>query len=160
MLTLIGCQTLPRAPVVPMPELVTGRLSVTGITVNPSFQFKQLAGDSQQLSLSGAFGIGRFTLFFSNDGTFFGEKDGVALDAGELQQSLTELTGLQLPLSVLPYWLTARPYDGAPFNELADGFIQLGWRLQVIRPAIEAPPTRIVVTKDALTIVLGIRSWR
>ena len=65
-----------------MPELVTGRLSVSGITVNPSFQFKQLAGGGQQLSLSAAFGIGRFTMFFSDDGTFFGEKDGVALDAG------------------------------------------------------------------------------
>jgi len=46
------------------PALVKGRLSVTGLKINPNFSLAQLDAQTQQLKISGAFGLGAIEVRF------------------------------------------------------------------------------------------------
>lgn len=52
-------------------------------------------------------------------------------------ENLDELSrqalGEALPLAALPDWLAGRPWPGAAHTIAADGFEQLGWRVQLAR---------------------------
>lgn len=47
------------------PALVKGRLSVTGLKINPNFSLAQLDAQTQQLKISGAFGLGAIEVRFA-----------------------------------------------------------------------------------------------
>lgn len=50
-----------------------------------------------------------------------------------LQALSIELLGEALPLQALPDWLRARPWPGAGHTPQGDGFVQLGWVLDLSR---------------------------
>lgn len=43
--------------------------------------------------------------------------------------------GEDLPLAALPEWLAGRPWPGAAHTPTVDGFVQLGWQVNLARQA-------------------------
>ncbi len=88
-----------------------------------------------------------------------------AQDAGELMQ---QALGWRLPLDGLPYWVLAapRPGDEAGMERDAQGQISVlcqdGWTVRYTRYAAQMPdalPTRMVLQREGLEIVLLIDEW-
>lgn len=52
-----------------------------------------------------------------------------------LDELARQALGEPLPLAALPDWLAGRPWSEAPHEVQADGFAQLGWRVQTVRLA-------------------------
>lgn len=64
------------------------------------------------------------------------------LDDGQDERAYDSLDALSqqalgeaLPLDALPDWLAGRPWAGAPHAAGTDGFVQLGWRVDLSRRA-------------------------
>lgn len=72
--------------------------------------------------------------------------------------SLDELSrqtlGEVLPLAALPHWLAGRPWAGAAHRALADGFEQLGWRVDLSRQS----QGWVLAIRDAVpAVILRVR---
>lgn len=65
---------------------------------------------------------------------------GVQLDDGQGRRRFPDLTtlarealGEPLPLAALLHWLAGQPWPGAPHEPTAQGFVQLGWSVDLSR---------------------------
>jgi outer membrane biogenesis lipoprotein LolB len=162
LLMLVGCQT--RAPSVSPaeyePALVKGRLSVTGLKINPNFSLAQLDAQTQQLKITGAFGLSAIEVLFVEGRVQRGLVDQVEMDRAALQSAFSVATGLDIPLSVVPVWIRGLPHERYRWRSLESGFEQLGWQVVISRASVSGHPQRIEVFKDETKVVLGIRVWQ
>ena len=144
-LALGGCAQLPRSPVPATAESrLSGRISVTiagdvhnrGTGGAASFE---LFGGPQagRLELTSPLGSlvaraswqpGQATLQTPNDERRFDNLDALT----------RELLGEAIPVAALFDWLQARPWPAAPHEKTANGFEQLGWRIEPRLPSLVA----------------------
>ena len=108
------------------PALVKGRLSVTGLNINPNFSLAQLDAQTQQLKISGAFGLGAIEVRFVGGQVQRGLVDQVEMSPSALQLAFSDATGLDIPLSVVSAWMRGVPHEGYRWRSLESGFEQLG----------------------------------
>jgi outer membrane lipoprotein LolB len=144
-LALAGCAQLPRETAPPTGEArLGGRISVTvagdahkrGTGGAASFE---LFGSPQagRLELTSPLGSlvaraswkpGLVTLKTPDDERRFDDLDALT----------RELLGEAVPVAALFDWLQARPWPAAPHQKTANGFEQLGWRIEPKLPALVA----------------------
>lgn len=162
LLLLAGCQA--RAPWMSPaglePALVKGRLSVTGLKINPTFSLEQVDAEQQRLNISGAFGLGAIEVLFLKGTVQRGLVDQVEMDRKALQAAFFDATGVDVPLSVVPAWMLGQPHSQYRSLRTATGFEQLGWRVAVSRDDALGYPRRIEAVKGETKVVLGIRLWQ
>jgi outer membrane lipoprotein LolB len=129
-----GCTTPPR----PAPELA-GRLLVSvdahgGAPARSASTQFELRGDARagELQLS--------TILGTTAGLAQWRPGSVGLTTGEGTRQFADLDALALnlfgetlPLTAMIDWLRGRPWPGAPDSATADGFEQLGWRIDLSR---------------------------
>jgi|TARA_Y100000385_G_scaffold257941_1_gene285548 outer membrane biogenesis lipoprotein LolB len=142
------------------PALVKGRLSVTGLNINPNFSLTQLDAQAQQLKISGAFGLGAIEVRFVGGQVQRGLVDQVEMSPSALQLAFSDATGLDIPLSVVSAWMRGVPHEGHPWRSLESGFEQLGWQILISRAPVLEHPQRIEAVKDEIKVILGIRLWQ
>jgi outer membrane lipoprotein LolB len=134
LLVLAGCATPPR----PAPDLAGRLLVIVEAHDNAparrlSTQFELRgnahAGELQLITMLGttagkaSWRPGQADLLTSEETRRYADLDALALD----------LFGETLPLSALIDWLRGKPWPGAPDAATADGFEQLGWRIDLSR---------------------------
>lgn len=56
----------------------------------------------------------------------------------DLDALTREMLGEAVPVAALFDWLQARPWPAAPHDKTANGFVQLGWRIEPKLPALVA----------------------
>ena len=142
------------------PALVKGRLSVTGLNINPNFSLAQLDAQTQQLKISGAFGLGAIEVRFVGGQVQRGLVDQVEMSPSALQLAFSDATGLDIPLSVVSAWMRGVPHEGYRWRSLESGFGQLGWQILISRAPVLQHPQRIEAVKEEIRVVLGIRLWQ
>jgi outer membrane biogenesis lipoprotein LolB len=142
------------------PALVKGRLSVTGLNINPNFSLAQLDAQTQQLKISGAFGLGAIEVRFVGGQVQRGLVDQVEMSPSALQLAFSDATGLDIPLSVVSAWMRGVPHEGYRWRSLESGFEQLGWQILISRAPVLQHPQRIEAVKEEIRVVLGIRLWQ
>jgi len=142
------------------PALVKGRLSVTGLKINPNFSLAQLDAQTQQLKISGAFGLGAIEVRFVGGQVQRGLVDQVEMSPSALQLAFSDATGLDIPLSVVSAWMRGVPHEGYRWRSLESGFEQLGWQILISRAPVLQHPQRIEAVKEEIRVVLGIRLWQ
>ncbi len=144
-LALAGCAPLPKAPTDGTPQArLGGRISVTvagdvhnrGTGGAASFELfgtpeagrLELTSPLGPLLARAVWQPGRATLQTPD-----GERQFDDLD------TLTrEMLGEAIPVAALFDWLQARPWPAAPHQTTANGFEQLGWRIEPRLPALVA----------------------
>lgn len=143
-LALAGCAQLQKAPPAADEARLSGRISVTvagnvhnrGTGGAASFE---LFGGPQagRLELTSPLGAlvaranwrpGLVTLQTPNDERRFDDLDALT----------RELLGEAVPVAALFDWLQARPWPAAPHRKTAEGFEQLGWRIEPKLPSLVA----------------------
>ena len=142
------------------PALVKGRLSVTGLNINPNFSLAQLDAQTQQLKISGAFGLGAIEVRFVGGQVQRGLVDQVEMSPSALQLAFSDATGLDIPLSVVSAWIRGVPHEGYRWRSLESGFEQLGWQILISRAPVLQHPQRIEAVKEEIKVLLGIRLWQ
>jgi len=142
------------------PALVKGRLSVTGLNINPNFSLAQLDAQTQQLKISGAFGLGAIEVRFVGGQVQRGLVDQVEMSPSALQLAFSDATGLDIPLSVVSAWMRGVPHEGYRWRSLESGFEQLGWQILISRAPVLQHPQRIEAVKEEVKVLLGIRLWQ
>ena len=142
------------------PALVKGRLSVTGLKINPNFSLAQLDAQTQQLKISGAFGLGAIEVRFVGGQVQRGLVDQVEMSPSALQLAFSDATGLDIPLSVVSAWMRGVPHEGYRWRSLESGFEQLGWQILISRAPVLQHPQRIEAVKEEIKVLLGIRLWQ
>ena len=142
------------------PALVKGRLSVTGLNINPNFSLAQLDAQTQQLKISGAFGLGAIEVRFVGGQVQRGLVDQVEMSPSALQLAFSDATGLDIPLSVVSAWMQGVPHEGYRWRSLESGFEQLGWQILISRAPVLQHPQRIEAVKEEIKVLLGIRLWQ
>jgi len=142
------------------PALVKGRLSVTGLNINPNFSLAQLDAQTQQLKISGAFGLGAIEVRFIGGQVQRGLVDQVEMSPSALQLAFSDATGLDIPLSVVSAWMRGVPHEGYRWRSLESGFEQLGWQILISRAPVLQHPQRIEAVKEEVKVLLGIRLWQ
>lgn len=145
-LALAGCAQLPRAtaPATSAETRLGGRISVT------------VAGDAHKRGTGGAasfelFGgpqAGRLELTSPlgalvarahwQPGTATLETPSEQRRFDDLDALTRELLGEPVPVAALFDWLQARPWPDAPHQKTANGFEQLGWRIEPRLPTLVA----------------------
>ncbi|MBI5269464.1 MAG: outer membrane lipoprotein LolB [Burkholderiales bacterium] len=136
-LVMAGCATAPPAPT-PDGALRAGRLVVR---VDQGEQGTR--SHSAAFELQGDEAAGRLRLL-GPLGTQVALAEwgpqGVQLDDGQGRRRFPDLTtlarealGEPLPLGALLHWLAGRPWPGAPHEATAQGFVQLGWSVDLSR---------------------------
>lgn len=162
LLMLVGCQNA--MPVMDQadfePGLVKGRLSVTGLKINPAFSLERFDADQQRLRISGAFGLGAIEVLFASGKVMSGLVNQVKMDRKALQIAFFDATGLEVPLSVVPAWMLGQPHSRYRSRPIEFGFEQLGWRVVVFRETVSGHPKRIEAVKGETKVILGVRSWQ
>lgn len=143
--TLAGCAQLPKAPPAGTAEArLGGRISVTVA----GDQHNRGTGGAASFELFGGPDAGRLELT-SPLGTLVARATWapglVALTTpdGErrfdnLDALTREMLGEAVPVAALFDWLQARPWPAAPHEKTANGFEQLGWRIEPKLPALVA----------------------
>jgi len=142
------------------PALVKGRLSVTGLKINPNFSLAQLDAQTQQLKISGAFGLSAIEVRFVGGQVQRGLVDQVEMSPTVLQSAFGDATGLDIPLSVVSAWMRGVPHEGYRWRSLESGFEQLGWQILISRAPVLQHPQRIEAVKEEVKVLLGIRLWQ
>ena len=140
--------------------MVKGRLSVTGLNINPNFSLAQLDAQTQQLKISGAFGLGAIEVRFVGGQVQRGLVDQVEMSPSALQLAFSDATGLDIPLSVVSAWMRGVPHEGYRWRSLESGFEQLGWQILISRAPVLQHPQRIEAVKEEIKVLLGIRLWQ
>jgi outer membrane biogenesis lipoprotein LolB len=162
LLLLAGCQT--RAPLMSPaglePVLVKGRLSVTGLSINPNFSLEQVDAAQQRLNISGAFGLGAIEVLYFKGTVQRGLVDQIEMNRKALQAAFFDATGLDVPLSVVPAWMLGQPHSRYRSQRTATGFEQLGWRIAVSQDDALGRPRRIEAVKGETKVILGIKLWQ
>ncbi|MBT5010238.1 MAG: hypothetical protein HOM49_09480, partial [Gammaproteobacteria bacterium] len=82
---------------------------MTGLKINPNFSLAQLDAQTQQLKISGAFGLGAIEVRFVGGQVQRGLVDQVEMSPTVLQSAFGDATGLDIPLSVIPAWIRGLP---------------------------------------------------
>ncbi|MFT7771708.1 outer membrane lipoprotein LolB [Roseateles sp.] len=143
-LAFAGCAQLPHTPPAGHEARLSGRISVTvagdvhSRGTGGAASFELFGGpEAGRLELTSPLGSlvaradwqpGRVTLQTPNDERRFDDLD-----------SLTrELLGEAVPVAALFDWLNGRPWSAAPHQKTANGFEQLGWRIEPRPPALVA----------------------
>ncbi len=138
-LFLAGCTVVPRADVVAPGSAISGRIAVRvegerGAAPHSVSAAFELQGDADvgQLNLSTPLGSvlaqARWTPGQVVLATPRGERR-----FGDLDALTRELLGESLPVAALFDWLRGRPWPGAASAPAANGFEQLGWRVDMAR---------------------------
>lgn len=143
-LALTGCAQLQKAPPAAADARLSGRISVTvaGNTHNRgtggAASFELFGGpQAGRLELTSPLGSlvaraswqpGLVTLQTPNDERRFDDLDALT----------RELLGETVPVAALFDWLNARPWPDAPHLNTANGFEQLGWRIEPKLPSLVA----------------------
>lgn len=142
------------------PVLVKGRLSVTGLNINPNFSLAQLDARTQELKISAAFGLGAIEVVFVGGRVQRGLIDQVEMNRAALQSALLDATGLDIPLSVIPAWIRGLPHERYKWRSLESGFEQLGWQIVISQAPVAGHPQRIEAVKGETKVILGIKVWQ
>lgn len=143
-LALAGCAELPKAPTTESETRLSGRISVTVAGnvhqrgTGGAASFELFGGPSAgRLELTSPLGAlvaraqwapGLVTLQTPNDERRYDDLDALT----------RELLGEAVPVAALFDWLQARPWPAAPYQKTANGFEQLGWRIEPRLPALVA----------------------
>ncbi|MFG6430560.1 outer membrane lipoprotein LolB [Roseateles sp. LYH14W] len=144
-LALAGCAQVPQAPPAASTEArLSGRLSVTvaGTVHNrgsggaASFE---LIGDAQagRLDLTSPLGTLVARASWQPGLVSLQTPDGERR-FDDLDALTREMLGETVPVAALFDWLNARPWPAAPHQKTANGFEQLGWRIEPKLPALVA----------------------
>ncbi|MBT3644231.1 MAG: hypothetical protein HN530_05465 [Gammaproteobacteria bacterium] len=133
---------------------------MTGLNINPNFSLAQLDAQTQQLKISGAFGLGAIEVRFVGGQVQRGLVDQVEMSPSALQLAFSDATGLDIPLSVVSAWMRGVPHEGYRWRSLESGFEQLGWQILISRAPVLQHPQRIEAVKEEIRVVLGIRLWQ
>ncbi|MDG1924960.1 MAG: lipoprotein insertase outer membrane protein LolB [Pseudomonadales bacterium] len=133
---------------------------MTGLNSNPNFSLAQLDAQTQQLKISGAFGLGAIEVRFVGGQVQRGLVDQVEMSPSALQLAFSDATGLDIPLSVVSAWMRGVPHEGYRWRSLESGFEQLGWQILISRAPVLQHPQRIEAVKEEIKVLLGIRLWQ
>lgn len=144
-LALAGCAELPKPPPAASTEArLSGRLSVSvagsvhsrGTGGAASFE---LIGDAQagRMELTSPLGTLVARASWQPGQVLLQTPDGERR-FDDLDALTREMLGETVPVAALFDWLKARPWPAAPHEKTADGFAQLGWRIEPKLPALVA----------------------
>jgi outer membrane lipoprotein LolB len=77
--------------------------------------------------------------------------------AESLNEIMEQQLGFVIPMGYLHYWIQGVPLPGIPISEqLSDGFVQLGWKVEYLQWATPNHPQILQCTHDDLVIKLLI----
>lgn len=136
-----GCSTTPqtRAPGVDALPAIAGRLAlnVAATGTGPARALHAvftLRGDGErgQLEVSSVIGVRLAQARWSPAGAWLRSADDER-SYRDLESLARDALGEPVPLQALPDWLHGRPWPGAPSSPAADGFMQLGWQVNLAR---------------------------
>jgi len=144
-LALAGCAQLPKAPPAAASEArLSGRISVTvaGDVHNRgtggAASFELLGGpEAGRLELTSPLGQLVARASWSASLVTLQTPDGERR-FDDLDALTREMLGETVPVAALFDWLKARPWPAAPHAKTANGFEQLGWRIEPKLPALVA----------------------
>jgi outer membrane lipoprotein LolB len=138
---LAGCATAPPAAGVPP---TSGRLlvKVAAAGDQPAQAHTaafELSGDEHagQMKLLGPLGAQVALARWDSAGASLQDSQGTR-EFPDLASLAAEALGEPLPLGALLHWLQGRPWPGAPHQDRAQGFSQLGWSVDLARWSAEA----------------------
>lgn len=124
--------------------------------------------DGFQLRVSGPLGQGGFLLTGNGTGVLLRDAQQQVYAAPDANTLLAEVTGWQLPVEGLRYWVRGIPDPGSAFNAImgADGRLaqlsQSGWTIRYTRfqPVGEQSwPARLGMVRDDVSVKLVIDQW-
>lgn len=128
----------------------------------------QQEGDDYVLHISGAFGVGntrivgkpRIVMVTANGQTMVGRSP---------EQMILELTGLEIPVKPMRYWVLGAPSPESDFQAMYQPSGELaileqdGWKVEYPQARCQEGdyllPTRIKLSRDNLSITLIISDW-
>lgn len=157
---LASCSSLsPRQP--PDPDLLwslNGRLAVITADRRGTFGLDwQQYGRDFEIDLLGPLGMG-VARVVAKDGLVTldvpGEK---AITARNADALLASVTGLDIPVSPMRYWVRGKPAPGR-FERTDAGFRQLGWTIEYLTFEGELP-VRMKVSRPEARLTLVVRRW-
>jgi outer membrane lipoprotein LolB len=133
---LAACAQVPRNLA---PDVVAGRLAVQVDAFNeaPARSFSaafELQGNAERgtLQLTSPLGTVLARAQWAPGQALLQTSQGDSRD-NSLDALSERMLGEPMPLAALIEWLHGRPWTGAPVSRLADGFEQLGWRVDLSR---------------------------
>jgi outer membrane lipoprotein LolB len=133
---LAACAQVPRNLA---PDVVAGRLAVQVDAFNeaPARSFSaafELQGNAERgtLQLTSPLGTVLARAQWAPGQALLQTSQGDRRD-NSLDALSVRMRGEPMPLAALIEWLHGRPWTGAPVSRLADGFEQLGWRVDLSR---------------------------
>lgn len=130
---------------------------------------------TSKLILNGPLGFGRVQLEISEKGATLYRGDEVIASARDAQTLLYEHTGIDLPTSMLEYWVTGLPYPhiahapaatnnaNNPDHSAYPGFGQQGWQLHYPKTMIVENtrlPRRIDASSAQAQLRIAIANWQ
>lgn len=136
------------------------------LTESGNFNWRQ-QGDNYQLQLYGPLGMGKLNISGSTHRVRIQHRD-QDINSDQPANLLYRLTGLEIPISLLPHWLRAQPATVSPTNlqlnadNQIQSFSEHGWQLQYsdYQWLNEiAVPSKITATKNAVQLSLVIKIW-
>jgi len=176
LLLLSACTAVPVAPglhysKLARPSLVAlqtwvfeGRVAVSGIKSSWSANIVWTHDhDHEQIKLSGPLGQGAVLINLTGDYVTIDRGDGRVQSSADVEQLISRELGLVVPVKFLRYWVLGMPRLDVAFNEVDNGFTQLGWlneytQMQAVNQ--EILPRKMVVTKDKIKLKLVVDQWQ
>jgi outer membrane lipoprotein LolB len=125
--------------------------------------------DRYRLLVSGPLGQGAMQLTGSAQGVTLVDADGKVYQAADAETLLQQVSGWQLPVSGLRYWVRGLPDPGSRFEQTLDAqgrlqqLNQSGWDIRYQRftqlDGVEWP-SKLTLERDDLVLKLVIDQWR
>ncbi|WP_157315061.1 lipoprotein insertase outer membrane protein LolB [Chitinibacter sp. GC72] len=161
-LCLGACTHLPSPPAAGFSA--QGKVNIRQGNQSDTAQFVWLASPAQdQLSLSTPFGsvLAELVLHYQGDTIRLAELNrGTQIDRADDPEALLHtLTGLQLPVSGLRWWLRGQARPDTPYERDGEVLIQNGWRISASDYRSGTYPYRIELSRADLKVRIMITEW-
>lgn len=160
---LLACTQAPLAP----PQAgfsASGKVNIRQGNQSDTAQFAWRASPNEdQLSLATPFGsvLAELLLRYQGDEIISAQLNqaGQVTQAEDPEALLQQLTGLQLPVSGLRWWLRGQARPDVPFTREGEVLLQNGWRISASDYRNGPQPYRIELLRDDLKVRILINEW-
>lgn len=149
---------------------VIGKAGVIAAQNSGSFSFDWAQRpQNYSLSLAGPLGIGNLSLVGTPTNVTLTDSNGKTLQAKSAEALLAQITGWQLPIPYLNYWMRGLPVPSVPLQQRtgANGypatFVQQGWRVDYLSYMPVGPyflPSKLTITRPDLKVKIMIYDWK
>ena len=119
--------------------------------------------DEEKIRLSGPLGQGAVVIHIGREFLSIDRGEGEIKYRGREERSVTEQLGFYAPFRSLRYWVLGLVDPDAPFQDVANGFVQKGWTVtidQMQMTALGVMPRKVEIKSDAIKLKFIMDHWR